>query len=186
MTDREKSIEHLLEMLNSRKASIRYEACEYLRVAPSLTSEVIQALNNACSDPDPDVAEAARRAFAAHSPKIEAETVHTDEQNEAADKSRPNAGWTGVEAGIGGIVSILVIVAAGSYFRSGCTISNYTGNLFFIFVVTWIVWMGVSSLFRSKDSSNNLAGMLFSLLVIILGAVPCISLVGFWIAPVCN
>ena len=63
-----KNIEKLIEMLKSPKASIRYEACEYLRVEPVLTDKAMQALDNVLNDPDPDVADAAQRARAYHAP----------------------------------------------------------------------------------------------------------------------
>lgn len=55
-----------LDMLKSPKASKRYEACEELRVAASLSLEAINALKNATADPDPEVAEAAAKALALH------------------------------------------------------------------------------------------------------------------------
>ena len=64
MTD----IEKLISMLQSPKSSTRYEACEYLRVAPALTPEAIIALQNAINDPDASVAEAAQRALAIQLP----------------------------------------------------------------------------------------------------------------------
>ena len=66
MTDNNKYIEKLIEMLQSRKANTRYEACEYLRVAPALSARAMNALQNALIDPDAEVAEAAQRASAAH------------------------------------------------------------------------------------------------------------------------
>lgn len=186
MTSSTKNIEKLIEMLNNPKATIRYEACEYLRVAPLLTADAIKALDHIRSDPDPDVAEAAQRALAAHAPSVEPDAASIQAQKEAIDEPQSKAKWTRIEVALGGIVALLVTAAAGSYFRSGCTISNYSGNLFFIFIVTWGIWLGISSAFRGKDSSGNLVGMFFSLLVIVLGAIPCIAVVGFWIAPVCN
>jgi len=75
MTDINKHIEKLINMLQSPKSSTRYEACEHLRVAPVITSEAIIALQNALKDPDASVAEAAQRALAiqlAHDPSHEA------------------------------------------------------------------------------------------------------------------
>ena len=56
----------LLEMLLSPHGALRYEACELLRVAPSLSPASISALQQAASDPDPDVAERAAAALAIH------------------------------------------------------------------------------------------------------------------------
>lgn len=183
MTD--KNIEKLIEMLKSPEASIRYEACEDLHVRPALTSDALNALVHTLNDPDADVADAAQRALAFHAPKLEPDRAKSEVQKEAVDEHQSNANWTMIRVGIGTVVSILVTTAAGIFFESGCTISNYAGNLFFIFVVTWISWIVISSGLRGIVS-NNLAGMFLRLLVILLGAFPCIASIGFWIAPVCN
>ncbi len=60
------NISRLIEQLHSPRQSQRYEACEWLRVAPSLPQEAIDALEQATHDPDPEVAEDARRAIAIH------------------------------------------------------------------------------------------------------------------------
>lgn len=57
---------HCLIMLKSENPSKRYEACEELRVAPTLPLEAIGALRAATADPDPLVADAARRAWILH------------------------------------------------------------------------------------------------------------------------
>jgi uncharacterized membrane protein len=57
---------HCLEMLKSKNPSKRCEACEELRVAPTLPLEAIGALRAAAADPDPVVADAARRAWILH------------------------------------------------------------------------------------------------------------------------
>ncbi len=62
-----KHIEKLTKMLQSPKPGTRYEACEYLRVAPSITPEALEALKKALNDPDASVAEAAQSALNVHS-----------------------------------------------------------------------------------------------------------------------
>jgi hypothetical protein len=52
--------------LNSPDKNIRYDACEELRKAANLPREAIAALVQASHDPDPGVADAARRALLAH------------------------------------------------------------------------------------------------------------------------
>jgi hypothetical protein len=64
MTDINKHIEKLIKMLQSPKANTRYEACEYLRVAPAITPEAIRTLETAVYDQEMSVAEAAKRALA--------------------------------------------------------------------------------------------------------------------------
>ena len=68
MTDINKHIEKLITMLQSPRSGTRYEACEYLRIAPAITPEAIIALQNALNDSDADVAEAAQRALAVQLP----------------------------------------------------------------------------------------------------------------------
>ena len=62
MTD----VAKLLSMLQSPRASTRYDACEELRVAETIPPEAIAALGVAVADPDPSVAEAAQRALGTH------------------------------------------------------------------------------------------------------------------------
>ena len=63
------NVEKLLKMLESPKASVRYEACEWLRVAPSLTDAATAALEKAANDPDPDVRGSAQIALDLHKPE---------------------------------------------------------------------------------------------------------------------
>ena len=57
------SKEKLLQMLSSRKAHVRLEACEWLRVSQESSPEIIHALEKASRDPDKDVAERANLAL---------------------------------------------------------------------------------------------------------------------------
>lgn len=74
-------IKLLVELLKSGNANKRFDACEELRVSPQpLPPEAMGALKNAMNDPDPDVADAAQRAFALHAPPPEA----------SVDKKKPD------------------------------------------------------------------------------------------------
>jgi len=174
MTD----IDKYIEQLKSRDKYVRYYACDELRLASHLPEKAILALQETVNDSDPLVVEAAQRALTVHAPELAPAVVREELQSKI--------NWLLVKAGSGAIISIMVTTVAAGYFERGCTNSNYMGNLFFIFIVSWIAWVGISSLLRGKGVSSNLAGMLLSLFVILLGAFPCISLIGFWIAPVCN
>ncbi len=55
-----------LERLKSSDKNTRFDACEMLRVADSLTPEALDALRVATDDPDRLVAEAARDALSVH------------------------------------------------------------------------------------------------------------------------
>ena len=59
-------IDGQITRLTSQYRSIRYDACEQMRVAPNLPQEAVTSLKRACGDPDPDVAYAAYRALLAH------------------------------------------------------------------------------------------------------------------------
>lgn len=62
-------ITHYIKMLQDKDHNKRYEACEKLRVwDTTLPQEAIEALTIATNDTDPDVADAAIRALALHSP----------------------------------------------------------------------------------------------------------------------
>jgi hypothetical protein len=69
MADLDKHIEKLVKKLQSQNSNDRYEACEYLRVAPQITDEAILALKNALNDSNPNVVEAAQRALEIHLPQ---------------------------------------------------------------------------------------------------------------------
>ncbi len=64
-------IQRLIEQLQSPANHDRYEACEYLRVAPKLPQPALEALWRTTFDSDALVADAARRALALH-PGMEA------------------------------------------------------------------------------------------------------------------
>jgi len=59
-------IEKLVGKLRSPKAVTRYEACELLRVAPTITPEAITALEKVLHDPDPVVVESAASTLQVH------------------------------------------------------------------------------------------------------------------------
>jgi hypothetical protein len=59
----------LLRMLKDTNPDKRYEACELLRVAPSIPAEAMAALFESTHDSNLEVADAAKRALAIHSPQ---------------------------------------------------------------------------------------------------------------------
>lgn len=59
-------IEKLVDKLWSLKAGTRYDACELLRVAPTITPEAIAALEKVLRDPDPAVVESGASALQVH------------------------------------------------------------------------------------------------------------------------
>jgi hypothetical protein len=59
------NLDKYFKILKSPKASVRYDACEELRVATESSREVVLALEEAANDEDESVAERARSALAA-------------------------------------------------------------------------------------------------------------------------
>jgi hypothetical protein len=59
----------LLEMLKSPKASVRYEACELLRVQSSISAQALSALEHALEDPNISVQDSASSALRVHKTK---------------------------------------------------------------------------------------------------------------------
>jgi Protein of unknown function (DUF3592) len=57
--------EKLLKMITSHKASVRYDACEWIRVRQESSPELVRALERATYDEDIDVAERAKYALQA-------------------------------------------------------------------------------------------------------------------------
>jgi len=180
-------IQYFIKMLQSDNPNTRYDACEELRVSQQqLPQEAIEALSIVMGDSNPDVADAARRALALHTQTSAPDKGNTEAREKMIEEPLSNTNWLLIRAGSGAALSIIITTVAAGYFEKGCTNSTYMGNLFFIFIVTWAFWMGMSSLTRGQEASANFGGMFLSLLVILMGAFPCITLMGFWIAPVCN
>ncbi len=57
--------EKLLQMLTSKKSSVRYEACEWIRVRQESSPEIVTAIEKATYDGDKEVAERAKLALQA-------------------------------------------------------------------------------------------------------------------------
>jgi hypothetical protein len=70
MNDENKYVEDLIKKMQNPNANDRYEACERLRGYPQITPEAIKALQAVVNDPDPSVADAARRALEVHLPSV--------------------------------------------------------------------------------------------------------------------
>lgn len=79
-------IDKQLTKLQSKNANTRYDACEGLKVADSITPEAIKALQNALSDPNADVVDAAQRALKVHLPS---ENAPQSDNHQKADVGSP-------------------------------------------------------------------------------------------------
>ena len=70
-------IQKQLVLLRSDDHNKRYDACEELRILPSLPDFALEALREATQDPNNDVADAARRALDMHTYESEVAQVET-------------------------------------------------------------------------------------------------------------
>ena len=86
-------IQSLINMLQSNNPDKRYDACEELRVSPSLPPEALDALRLAINDENPDVADAARRALALHAPTLTQDVVKEIEPEQDKTITNPVKLW---------------------------------------------------------------------------------------------
>jgi len=80
--------EKLLAMLTDKKASRRYDACEWLRISQTSSPEVIRALQKAALDEDQEVAARAKLALEAdvhHRMMVKMRLVEPDEMESTTD-----------------------------------------------------------------------------------------------------
>lgn len=83
------NLEKYLQMLQSEKASVRYEACEELRVRENLPKSALLALQTATNDNDSLVADAARRALLLHSESAIADQSSVDNAHGVLERINP-------------------------------------------------------------------------------------------------
>lgn len=150
-----------LDQLSSPNKIKRYNACEELRLAPRLSPEAILALEKASGDPDPEVAEAARRALLVHRQERtdfinqmqDAETAPVPGEKLAAGRAvmlKEIRSWGFWSLGLGvmhligsGVFSapwgllLIVVGLASFYFR--------TASMFIVYAVT-LAWAALSNL----------------------------------------
>ena len=103
------SNEKYLKMLESLKVSERYEACEWLRVSPSLTKSELDALKKATHDPDPGVRDAAQRALNIHkgegsSPLVPQMAPQFETDVPPTETNKPSRWIAYVTVAVGGIL----------------------------------------------------------------------------------
>jgi hypothetical protein len=134
-------IDKFMLMLQSPRASRRYDACEELRLAASLSPAVIDALEKATNDPDPLVRDAATRALAAHKPSSEpAGRTASATAHESLSKGSKSRGLGLMLAGLA--LSTLCIVATRNaaqqlQFTSGIVPLFYGTVAFGIILALW-------------------------------------------------
>lgn len=162
------SKEKMLEMLTNDKSSVRYDACEWLRISQESSPEVIYALEKATHDTDPEVTIRAYRALQAdvhHQMQIklgmvEPDPIETERSTEAISTNNTSIEYTAmckeirstgfwflglgvVQIILTGFLSapwgvLLIVVGLISFYFR-------TASIFIIYGVT-MVWAAVSNL----------------------------------------
>ena len=102
-------LEKAIRDLNSPNKNTRYEACEELRVTARLPDSALAALESATQDPDPLVADAARRALAIHRPPPPTEAPHLSSQDRSINET-PIGNKTASFSLGAGIISVFLLV----------------------------------------------------------------------------
>jgi hypothetical protein len=139
----EKLVKHndkLINMLQSPKASIRYEACNNLCALPEITPEARKALQIALSDPDSRVTGEAKRALNIHLP------ADTSSAKETIINKNAPINYSGIKTN--GVATALRVIAWITYiggFIAGLILGNvdtgYYGLTEFSFSVAIIYWV---------------------------------------------
>ena len=113
---------------------------------------------------------------------------HDNKRTDPLDKDAPQTRLLreAIRIGGGAIVSAVATGFAANYFRNGCTNSSYMQNLPIIFIVSFVLWLGMFALLKNSSSAVNPAQIALGILLVALVMFPCIPVLGFWIAPVCN
>ena len=108
-------VEKWIAQLTSSNSSIRYEACEELPVAQSLPEHALGALELATSDPDPQVADAAKRALTTHTPQTQEGAPQSAESTPLPKQVKKPSGCliTIVLVAIAGIILLASICSSG-------------------------------------------------------------------------
>lgn len=104
-------ISRLIEQLRSPNKNRRYEACEWLRVAPTIPKAALDALEQVSHDPDFLVAEAATLAIASHRQPDGSLRAEPSPGPGTANDS-PNATAAAFGFGLVALGAIMVVTAA--------------------------------------------------------------------------
>lgn len=160
-------IEKSISNLSSPDRDTRYKACVELRLADSIPEPAIAALEAATQDPDPLVAEAARRALAYH----KAPSTPADQTN-VQERQKTN-GWAiaSFTLGVLGCINLLLNLIIGLDSLCVCAIPT-------IFIVTIIV--GVIAILKIKKNKPQQKGAGLAIAGIIIGVLTIIVFGGLF------
>jgi hypothetical protein len=177
-------IQSLIKMLQSKDHNKRYDACELLRVSPSLPLEAIDALRLTINDENPDVADAARRAIELHSIKVEENDSNKQNQFERLPLEQPQ-NWNSKLFLFGGVFFLMsacgyIAVIVGMV-PGGLGADDVSKTLFYIpyetlleissfillsFPVGAVIALLIASFMYNNDYQEN-ANILLNLLIVI-------------------
>lgn len=167
-------IQKWILQLQSDNPNKRYEACEELRVAPSITDEALDALREVTNDPDADVADAAQRAIDTHTGQIN--PVIPLEATESVTKSRGERFVYPLISAIAAFISSAIIQSKSpGYIEDSkwvpilpfvlCFYS--TGLALFASLISW----GLSSVLLTSNRKPLLIALLSLVIGILIGLV---------------
>jgi len=155
-------IEKAINDLSSPDKNTRYEACDELRVADSLPEPAITALEVATHDPDPLVADAARRALAIHKPPLPTESSHLSSQDRLINET-PIGNKTASFSLGAGIISVFLLLIPyilligpfewGSRIE-GLIMLTCCSNALSVIPTTLAIMSGIVSLRKTKKSGG--------------------------------
>ena len=153
-------IQSLIKMLQSDNHNKRYDACEELRVLPSLPPEVLEALRLVANDANPSVADAAQRAITLHTPKktldvVQGLDVVQSKENIHAERQGIRY-FFAIGSGVLFIIDSVLLGVNFSYLNLLCPIT-------FSFVVTAIVTA------ISKSTNVAIVAIIVFLVAIMIG-----------------
>ena len=167
-------IQHLIKLLQSENSKERFDACEELRLSPSLPPEAIQALRAATRDANPKVAEAAQRAIMRHASDASSSSLSVNNAPpEATSHSggTPRLTWT----------AVLVFIALWLTFRLMSLLPAVTsgpGQGGIAFVPSFLAWLivvisAVVTGFKAtrSDAKDNSSAYLYLMITLAIGTV---------------
>lgn len=107
--------EKLFQMLTNRKASVRYDACEWLRVRQESSPEIVRALERATYDEDKEVSDRAKYALQAdvhHQMAIAMGIIRPDKTEANRKIPAPPLGTGEIQVGVivFGFLSIFYVI----------------------------------------------------------------------------
>ena len=163
MTD----IQKWLLQLQSDNPNKRYEACEELRVAPSITDEALAALRKVTSDPNTGVAEAAQRALDVHTIQLNQFMPSEDAFVRPQYTAKEKLIYFGASFVIGFLIAPIINLLMGDIFNKTLTMS----------IIGSILAMAATLLFLNFARQRSIASNVGIVVVIsvISGSVPLLA-----------